>query len=34
MIGFGALVWIPNKTLFIILSFTFRMLGGVASAFV
>jgi len=34
MIGFGALIWISNKTFFIILSFTFRMLGGVACAFV
>lgn len=33
MIGFGALIWIPNKMLFIILSFTFRMLGGVACGF-
>lgn len=34
MIGFGSLIWIPNKMLFIILSFTFRMLGGVACGFI
>lgn len=30
MVGFGSLVWIPDRTLFIILSFAFRLLGGVA----
>jgi MFS family permease len=34
MIGFGCLAWINNKTLFIILSFFFRMLGGVASGMI
>ena len=30
MIGFGSLMWIENRTLFIILSFSFRLIGGVA----
>ena len=30
MVGFGSLIWIPDRTLFIILSFSFRLLGGVA----
>lgn len=34
MIGFGTIVWINNKTMFIILSFTFRLLGGVACSFI
>jgi len=33
MLGFGSLVWMPNKELFIILSFVFRMILGIASAF-
>lgn len=34
MIGFGSIVWVPDRLIFIILSFTFRLLGGVASAFI
>lgn len=34
MIGFGALIWIQQKTIFVILSFIFRMLGGVACGFI
>lgn len=34
MVGFGSLVWIPDRTLFIILSFAFRLLGGVAWGFI
>lgn len=34
MIGFGCLIWIPDRIMFIILSFAFRMLGGVACGFV
>ena len=30
MIGFGCIIWVSDQTLFIILSFTFRLLGGVA----
>ena len=34
MIGFGLIVWINNKELFIILSFAFRLLGGGACSFI
>lgn len=34
MIGFGCIIWIPDKVLFIILSFAFRLLGGIACAFI
>jgi MFS family permease len=34
MIGFGSIAWINNKILFTILSFLFRMLGGIASGFI
>lgn len=34
MTGFGALIWIPDRTMFIILSFACRLLGGVAMGFV
>lgn len=34
MIGFGLIVWIDNKILFIILSFAFRLLGGTACSFI
>ena len=30
MVGFGSLLWIQDRTLFIILSFAFRLIGGVA----
>lgn len=32
MIGFGTLIWVNDRMLFIILSFGFRLLGGVACA--
>jgi MFS family permease len=32
MVGFGCIIWVDNKVLFIILSFMFRLLGGVACA--
>lgn len=28
MIGFGTIIWINDRNMFIILSFTFRLLGG------
>lgn len=34
MIGFGILEWLNERTLFIILSFTFRLVLGVASGFI
>lgn len=34
MVGFGFMIWINNRILFIILSFALRLLTGVASAFI
>lgn len=34
MLGFGCIVWVSNKQLFLILSFAFRLLGGIAGSFI
>lgn len=34
IVGFGALIWIKDRTTFIIASFVFRVIGGVSCAFV
>jgi MFS family permease len=34
MVGFGFMIWVPNKILFITLAFALRLLSGTASAFI
>lgn len=34
MVGFGCIIWVDNQVLFIILSFSLRLLGGTACAFI